>query len=143
VKAAALGVNVRKQRLVAQLIAGFVAGVAGVLGLMHYGVVSPASTGLNEILKVIMASIVGGALWLEGGIIGGAIVIYLISIVSGFTERYWFIVGTVFALVVIFMPDGLIGWIRTILGRFQGDDNLKAPNYLKRWMGTASKKGSQ
>ena len=118
-KATALGMNVRAKRLVAHVVSGAVAGLAGVLGAMHYGVVSPATTGLNEILRVIMAAIIGGALWLEGGVIGSIVVVFLISIISGYTERYWIVVGTLFVLVVIFFPNGVVGSVTNGIQRLR------------------------
>lgn len=125
-KAAALGMNVRAKRLTAHVIAGALAGLAGVLGAIHYGVVSPATTGLNEILRVIMAAIIGGALWLEGGVIGSIVVVYLISIISGYTERYWIVVGTLFVLVVIFFPNGIVGSAKSIAARVRGGQGKAA-----------------
>lgn len=114
IKAEALGINVNMQRLGAHVIAGAAAGVAGVMGIIQYGVVSPETTGLNDVLKVVMAAIIGGALWLSGGIIGSVVVVLLISFASGLTERYWMIVGTLFVLVVIFFPDGILGAVNSI-----------------------------
>ena len=118
VKIEPLGVDFRLQRFSAHLVAGGIAGVAGVLGVIQYGVVSPATTGLTEILKVIMAAIIGGALWLEGGILGAFIVIYLISFVSAETQRYWLIIGTLFVLVIILLPQGIIGGLKRLEKRF-------------------------
>lgn len=116
-KAEALGINVNNQRLAAHVMAGATAGIAGVMGIVQYGVVSPATTGLNDVLKVIMAAIIGGTLWLSGGLIGAVVVVFLISFTSGFTERYWMIVGTLFVIVIIFFPEGIIGGINSIKAR--------------------------
>lgn len=113
-KMAALGVDVKLQRFTAHVIAGLVAGVAGVMGVLQYGVVSPATTGLTEILKMIMAAIIGGALWLEGGLLGALIVVHLISYVSSQTQRYWMIIGVVFVLAIIFLPRGIIGGVKDL-----------------------------
>lgn len=118
-KAEALGINVNKQRLVAHLIAGATAGLAGVMGIIQYGVVSPATTGLNDVLKVVMAAIIGGTLWLSGGILGSVVVVLLISFASGITERYWMIVGTLFVVVVIFFPDGILGAVNSVRARWR------------------------
>lgn len=113
-KMAALGVDVKVQRFTAHVIAGLVAGVAGVMGVLQYGVVSPATTGLTEILKMIMAAIIGGALWLEGGLLGALIVVHLISFVSSQTQRYWMIIGVIFVLTIIFLPNGIIGGFKDL-----------------------------
>lgn len=114
-KLCSLGMDVRRQRFTAHIIAGFIAGIAGVMGIMQYGVVSPATTGLIEILKVIMASIIGGALWLEGGVLGSFIVVYLISVVSAQTQRYWMIIGAVFVLAILLLPDGIMGGAKNLI----------------------------
>lgn len=119
-KMAALGVDVKFQRLTAHVIAGLVAGVSGVMGVLQYGVVSPATTGLTEILKMIMAAIIGGTLWLEGGLLGALIVVHLISYVSSQTQRYWMIIGAVFVLAIIFLPRGVIGGVKDFRQWFAG-----------------------
>jgi branched-chain amino acid transport system permease protein len=119
IKAEALGIDVKRQRLAAHVIAGLTAGVAGVMGVIHYGVVSPETTGLKSILTVIMSAIVGGTFWLEGGVLGSVIVVILISVVSGITERYWMIVGSLFVVMIIFLPRGLIGAGMSIGRRFR------------------------
>jgi len=118
-KLAALGVNVRMQRFSAHVLAGIVAGIAGVMGVLQYGVVSPETTGLTEILKMIMAAIIGGAFWLEGGFLGALIVVHLINFISSQTQRYWMIIGAIFVLVIIFLPRGVIGGVSDMRKRIR------------------------
>jgi branched-chain amino acid transport system permease protein len=56
-----------------------------------------------------MAALIGGLWRLEGGILGGIIVIFLINFTKQFTSRYWLIIGVIFILIMIFLPNGLLG----------------------------------
>jgi branched-subunit amino acid ABC-type transport system permease component len=66
VRMGALGYNVQLHRLMALVISGALAGIAGVLGVFYYGGVSPATTGLSQIILVVMAAIAGGVSSMKG-----------------------------------------------------------------------------
>lgn len=106
---AALGFNVQLHRFLIIVISGAFAGVSGILGVFHNGVIAPHTADLQAAVVVVMASLVGGVSLLEGGILGAFIVVLLINYTSQLTPRYWMIVGAIFVLVVMFMPDGLLG----------------------------------
>lgn len=118
VKMRALGYDVQLHRFVALVVSGFFAGVAGVLGVFYYGGVSPTTTGLSQILLVVMAAIVGGTSLLEGGIVGSFVTVLLMSFASQFTQRYMSIIGLVFVLVIILLPQGMLGSKRQLTGAY-------------------------
>ncbi len=105
----ALGFNIQRHRFCAIVISGAVAGVAGVLTVYFTGVILPDRAGLGQTILVVLASLVGGVYTLKGGILGGLVVAYLISITSQLTSRYWVVLGALFILVVVFMPKGFFG----------------------------------
>ncbi len=106
---AALGFDVQMHRYLAIVISGAIAGIAGILTVYYTGVVSPTRANLPQSVMVIMAALVGGINSLEGGILGGVIIAFLISITSQLTSRYWMIIGALFILIVMFLPNGLLG----------------------------------
>lgn len=106
---AALGYDVQYHRFLVIVISGAFAGIAGILGVFFYGGVSPETTGLSQIMLVIMAAIVGGTALLEGGVVGAFITVLLLSFASQYTQRYLTIVGLVFILVILFLPQGVLG----------------------------------
>jgi branched-chain amino acid transport system permease protein len=108
-KMAALGFNVNLYRFIAILISGAISGVAGILGVYSTGVVSPHTNDLSAIVKVLLAALIGGINDLEGGIIGAIFSVFLISIISQYTSRYWMVVGVIFMLIMMFLPKGLLG----------------------------------
>ena len=85
------------------------AGLAGVLTTYQAGVVSPSRAGLAQSVLVVMAALLGGFRKLEGGLLGGMLIVFLLSITNEITSRYWLIIGTLFILVVMFLPNGLLG----------------------------------
>ena len=121
---AALGFNVKLHRFTAIVISGTFAGIAGVLTTYFTGVVSPARANLPSSVLVVMAALVGGVWVLRGGLLGGIVIAFLISIASSLTTRYWTFVGLLFILIVMFMPNGLLGgdlqvgaWLRKLRKR--------------------------
>jgi branched-chain amino acid transport system permease protein len=106
---AALGFNVQMIRYFAIVVSGFFAGIAGVLTVYFTGNISPQRAHLPQSVLVVMAALVGGVRTFAGGVLGGILVAFLISIASSITTRYWSIVGVLFIVIVIFMPNGLLG----------------------------------
>lgn len=123
---AALGFNVQLHRYIAIVISGLIASIAGLLVVFFTGVVVPDRAHLPASIQVVMASLVGGVSNLSGGILGGLLMAYLISATGSITIRYWTIIGTLFILIVVFLPDGLLGtnsqlknWISGIYKKIQ------------------------
>jgi branched-chain amino acid transport system permease protein len=106
---AALGFNTDLYRFLAIIISGFFAGVGGILGIYSTGAISPTTGDLSAAIMVLMAALIGGVYRLEGGIIGAVITVLLINFTKQYTNRYWIIIGVVFILVMIFLPNGLLG----------------------------------
>jgi branched-chain amino acid transport system permease protein len=121
---AGLGFNVQLHRYLVIVISGAFAGIAGVLTTYFTGVISPSRAGLSQSVMVVMAALVGGGAVLEGGLLGGLIIVFLITIINRLTQRYWTIIGALFILVVLFLPNGLLSndvrlreWIQKARGR--------------------------
>ncbi len=108
--AALLGVNVNRTISFAFIAGAGLAAVAGVLSLMHYGVVS-FTDGFIPGLKAFTAAVLGGIGSLPGAFLGGLII--------GLIETYWsayfsieykdVAAFSILILVLIFMPNGLLG----------------------------------
>ncbi|HTO47157.1 MAG TPA: branched-chain amino acid ABC transporter permease, partial [Burkholderiales bacterium] len=54
----------------------------------------------------------GGSGTLAGPIVGAAIVVILKNYVSAYIERWNMLLGFVFVLIVVFMPEGLVPGLR-------------------------------
>jgi branched-chain amino acid transport system permease protein len=118
VRMAALGFDVQRHRFTTLTIAGLFAGIAGVLGVFYYGGVSPTTTSLSQTLLVVMSAIAGGVMLIEGGILGSFITVFLWSLASQATQRYLTIIGLVFVLIILFLPNGVLGSKNLFQGLF-------------------------
>ncbi len=115
VRASLIGLNVYLLRLIAFVLAGFLAGVAGAL-FAFFGRYASASYMFYHVSgEAVVWAIVGGAGTLLGPIVGTSIFIIVREIVSTQWEHHALIVGIVAILVVIFAPKGIVGLWRTWL----------------------------
>ncbi len=105
----ALGYNTFRYKMVAFVIAGALAGVAGALLAHFFGIASPDNLYWTVSGQVMIMLIVGGTGTLSGPILGAAMVRLLRNFASSYTERWETLVGLVFILFVIFAPRGLVG----------------------------------
>jgi branched-chain amino acid transport system permease protein len=104
----ALGYNVWLTRFLAFLFSGFWSGVAGLLYLYYNQFVSPQTVALSSSAEALLMVIAGGTATLLGPIAGAALVIIMKDIASAYIERWNFVLGAIFVVIVIFMPEGLV-----------------------------------
>ncbi len=123
VRAALIGLNVYQLRLIAFVMAGFLAGVAGAL-FAFFGRYASASYMFYHVSgEAVVWAIVGGAGTLFGPVVGTTLFIVIREIVSTHWEHHAFIVGAVAILVVIFAPKGLVGLWNAELARWSERTN--------------------
>jgi len=104
-----LGYNVYRLRLSALVIASLFAGLAGCLFLYANRFVGPDSLHLTRSAEVLLMVIAGGAGTLAGPLIGAVVMISMENFFSAFTERWLLVLGSVYILVTIFAPKGIMG----------------------------------
>ena len=103
-----LGHNVWLIRWTAFILAGFWASVAGLLFVYDYGFVSPQSLSLQQSAEALLMVVLGGAGTLAGPILGAVIITVVKTIVSTYVERWYTLLGLIFVVSVMFMPNGLV-----------------------------------
>jgi branched-chain amino acid transport system permease protein len=121
VRASLIGLNVYRLRLLAFVLAGFLAGVAGAL-FAFFGRYASASYMFYHVSgDAVVWAIVGGAGTLLGPMVGTSIFIVVREIVSTHWEHHALIVGVVAILVVMFAPKGIVGlwhdWVARLTAR--------------------------
>jgi branched-chain amino acid transport system permease protein len=107
----AVGINVRSQQLAALVIAGFFAGVAGVLFVALDTTAFPDMLFWTLSLEVVIMCLLGGWFTFFGPMLGAAIMMALRTYASTFTEYWTLIQGVILMLVIIFLPEGVLGYI--------------------------------
>jgi branched-chain amino acid transport system permease protein len=104
----ALGHNVWLVQWISFILAGFWGGVAGLLFVYYHAYISPHVLSLTNSAEALLMVIAGGAGTLLGPILGATLVLVLKNVVSAYVERWLMLLGFVFVVIVIFMPDGLV-----------------------------------
>ena len=104
----ALGYHVWMIRFLAFLFSGFWSGVAGLLYLYYNQFVSPQAVALTASAEALLMVIAGGTATLAGPIVGAALVVIIKNVASAYIERWNFLLGAIFVLIVVFMPEGLV-----------------------------------
>ena len=119
----ALGYDVWMIRWLVYIYAAFWAAVAGLLYIYYHKYIHPTTLSLTSSAEALLAVIAGGSGTLTGPLIGAAIVVLLKNYVSAYIERWNMLLGFVFVMIVIFMPEGLVPGIKRWLSRSKGDQS--------------------
>jgi branched-chain amino acid transport system permease protein len=112
-RAMMIGYNTFWFKLISFIAAGVFAALAGALLALYNASVTPSLLGVFTTIDALAMTIIGGAGTLIGPIIGASIVQLL-----GYWLERWFgaswtlIYGTIFMLIVIFLPYGIVGTLR-------------------------------
>ncbi|WP_018403284.1 branched-chain amino acid ABC transporter permease [Marinobacter gelidimuriae] len=105
------GLNVRTYRLVAFVIAGSFAGLAGGLMAPFLRVASPELLHWSMSAEPILMAILGGTGYFLGPFVGSAVFVLLETWITSFTESWMLVLGIILALMVIFFRKGLLGTV--------------------------------
>ena len=121
----AIGMNVRRHQLAAIVIAGFFGGVAGVLFVVVDNSVFPDMMFWTLSLEITIMALLGGWLTFLGPLVGATIIVCLRTFVSGFTDYWTLILGIVLVLVILFLPEGILGYVFELWKRRTAPESTK------------------
>lgn len=110
-KAECLGVNVRRFRLYAFLIAAVFGAVGGALLAVPTGLADPLLAYWTHSGNLVFMLLLGGFDHFLGPVLGAFVFIFLQDSVMSLTPYWRFVFGGILAVVVIFFPRGLMGFI--------------------------------
>ena len=109
----AIGYAVERYKILAVMLSGLFAGLAGVLYAIHNRFAAPDYVFFLISGEVVIFNVMGGIGTLVGPLLGAAFFLLLREGFSRFfTEFYLIPVGVIFTAMVIFMPQGLLGFLR-------------------------------
>jgi branched-chain amino acid transport system permease protein len=116
----ALGFDVWRIRWITFVFAGFLAAVAGLLYVYYHKYIHPSALAVSSSAEVLLGVIAGGSGTLAGPVIGAALVLLLKNYASAYIERWTTLMGVVFVVIVMFMPDGLVPGVKRLWARVRG-----------------------
>ncbi|HTL25138.1 MAG TPA: branched-chain amino acid ABC transporter permease [Burkholderiales bacterium] len=106
----ALGARSRAHIRTIYTISAVMAGIAGALLAQTTETVSLEVLGFQRSADVLVILILGGAGRLYGGLVGAIVFMVARDQFSGNTPQFWYFwIGTLLILVVIFLPNGILG----------------------------------
>lgn len=114
----ALGYPVFKIKLLAFVLAGAVAGLAGALLANHNLFVSPSLMHWTASASLIIMVIVGGVGLRYGGVIGAVVMLWLEEVLRLYTDYWHMPLGLLLLAIVLFAPRGLAGTWTSFAARF-------------------------
>lgn len=106
--AAAMGINVRMNKVMAFGVGAGITGVGGGLYAHHFFFIEPSTFGLNMSVAIILFVIFGGIETFWGAILGAAVLSLLPDLFRFLKDWYLFVYGFLFVLLMIFRPQGVI-----------------------------------
>jgi len=109
-----LGYNPFWYKLLAYLMAAQIAAFGGLIYPLLRGFVAPHLFGFELSTKAVVVSLVGGIGTLLGPLVGSVIITFLESVIGSYTERHLFVLGAIFIIFVLFLPDGFLGLARRL-----------------------------
>jgi len=104
-----LGFRTFRYKLLAFVISGAIAGIAGALLANLTMFLSPNIMHWTRSGEVMMMVILGGMGTLIGPVFGSIVYLLFENLLSGFTEHWQAILGPFLVLVVLFSKSGLVG----------------------------------
>ena len=115
----ALGFNVWRIRWITFVFSSFLAAVAGLLYVYYHKYIHPSALAVSSSAEVLLGVIAGGSGTLLGPVIGAGLVLLLKNYASAYIERWNTLMGVVFVLIVLFMPDGLVPGSKRLWARIK------------------------
>jgi branched-chain amino acid transport system permease protein len=104
-----LGFPTFRYKLASFVLAGMLAGMAGYLSAVQFGVVNPDMLGWHLSGSVLMMVILGGMGSLVGPIIGAFAMMLLELGLQSLTKHWQLLMGLAIVLVALLLPRGLVG----------------------------------
>jgi branched-chain amino acid transport system permease protein len=106
-RALSLGFPVYRIRLVAFVLSGALAGLAGYLATAQFGFVAPQMLGWHLSATILVMVVLGGLGSVTGPVFGALVLMGLEEILKSLTEHWLLIQGCVILVIVLALPGGV------------------------------------
>ena len=127
VRSEMIGINVRRHQLLALVLAGFFAGVAGSLFVVVDNTVFPDMLFWTLSLEIVIMCLLGGWFTFLGPMLGAAVIVALRTYVSTYTDYWALVLGIIMMLVIFFLPSGILGYVEDKFKRGVSEPETEEP----------------
>jgi urea transport system permease protein len=128
-----LGYRVESYKLWVFVFSAALAGVAGALYTPQVGIINPSEFAPINSIEVVIWVAVGGRGTLYGAVAGAILVSYAKTYFTGALPEVWlYALGSLFVLVTLFLPRGIVGLVPSRFSWRSSRDVEKAPDVVAR-----------
>ena len=121
-----LGYPIAQYKIFIFSIAGALSGLAGALYVTQVGIITPSQIGVLPSLEIVVWVAFGGRNSLIGAMLGAVGINAARSVLTAEFPEWWpIILGGLFVLVVLLLPNGIVGLPRQL---WQGLQRLRRPS---------------
>ncbi len=119
-RAASLGFQVLHYKIASSVVAGVLAGMAGILYAISLRFVNTSVFSMDITLDALLMTIIGGVGTLVGAILGSGLIEFAHNWLTELAKQNWIFerwiifFGIIYILVVLFFPKGIVGTIKTL-----------------------------
>jgi branched-chain amino acid transport system permease protein len=116
--ARATGIDATRYKIVAFVLAGAYAGLAGSLLAHSIKFLSPDSYSFDQSVVFLVMLILGGSSSIGGAILGAVLLTFLPEVLRPLKSSYIMVYGAAVVVMIVFMPRGLAGLLDVARARF-------------------------
>lgn len=111
--ASSVGVDIFKSKLLCFVIAGLFTALAGAVFYLNKGSIYPAGGfGISWTVSIVFIVIIGGIGTMAGPVVGSVVYVLLDELLAKFPGWSNIILGLIAILVILFLPDGIMGTLQ-------------------------------
>jgi branched-chain amino acid transport system permease protein len=115
-RALSLGYNVDRYKLVAFVLSGTIAGLAGATKSIAFGIATLTDVGWQMSGEVVLMTLLGGMGTILGPTVGAAVIVTMQNYLSGLGSMVSIIMGATFVVCVLMFRRGIVGEIEHRFG---------------------------
>ncbi len=119
IAARATGIDATRYKIIAFVLAGAYAGLAGSLLAHDIKFVSPDSYSFDQSVVFLVMLILGGSSSITGAIVGAVLLTMLPEVLRPLKSSYIMVYGAAVIAMIIFMPQGLVGLLAALRAKFE------------------------
>ena len=118
-----LGYNVLHYKIIASVVSGVIAGIAGMLYSISLRFVNTSVFSMDITLDALLMTIIGGVGTLVGAIIGSGFIEFAHHWLTELAKTHWIFerwiifFGIIYILAVMFFPQGIVGTLKRLRWR--------------------------
>ena len=118
-----LGYNVLHYKIIASVVSGVIAGIAGMLYSISLRFVNTSVFSMDITLDALLMTIIGGVGTLVGAIIGSGLIEFAHHWLTEMAKTHWIFerwiifFGIIYILAVMFFPQGIVGTLKRLRWR--------------------------